>query len=519
MDAKPKTLTTGWAGPRRSKSKKKKEAAAAAAAAINDAIQFGAEPTGGEMVSSRSGRMRKVVKYGSKEQEVQMVQKGGFHRTPEEAAHLQMLKDKYKDLKGFYPTGGQASSVKWLTTKITEMENEKAAGGSIADMDEDRARLDRELEREQKVEQRRLEKEAKEMQRLMVMEDQRKIREHKQREKEERAAEKMWTDEDDLSLAKAIGRIFYTRYGRHGSWPDVPAGMSTSRSHDSCRHRWNVLKNQPNIEAAVQAAAREEEESLRKKAEEAGEVLVERSPLGPERVNSPKAGAPAQLFGDDGAALRQLGGTACNRCKRLKRKCDGGSPCLACVEKNLGHECSYDHPGDRPSPVNVPEYDRDARDSCRICKGAVGVCRKWNAPGHLLDPTKPLNYSDMASPTRVFASYDSGGASPNQGMDWAAAEDAKLRDAVAKIGTSDWNAVSEIVGNARPPQACRGRFRRLAAAGDKQLAAAVRPVSAQQTLARLAGGFRWQGLKLPRMLDETDDYWKTYWAEAAKKQE
>ena len=71
----------------------------------------------------------------------------------EEAAHLQMLKDKYKDLKGFYPTGGQASSVKWLTTKITEMENEKAAGGSIADMDEDRARLDRELEREQKVEQ------------------------------------------------------------------------------------------------------------------------------------------------------------------------------------------------------------------------------------------------------------------------------------------------------------------------------------------------------------------------------
>ena len=413
-----------------------------------------------EVSRSSSGRIRKVVKFGHGED---TVPRGNFHRTPEEAAHLQALKDKFRDFRGFYPTGGQASSVKWLTARIAEFERGTTAGGTereeggFAEMEEagDGAGEQRDLERD-------TEREAKEEQRRMVAEDQRRIREHKQREKTERMAEKLWGEADDLSLANAIGSIFYSRYGRHGAWPDVPGTMGTNRSHDSCRHRWNVIKTQPAIEAAVQLAAREHDREIERRAKEAGEELVELAPLGPERGStSPRAGP------DDSSrstsALRQSGGSACNRCKRLKRKCDGGLPCKACIEKGLGHECNYDHlgmiPPQRPSPVNVPERESTARESCRICKGAAGICRKWNMPGHLMDPLKPVPIADGTSPTRVFASYDSSLTSPAaQGTDWSVEEDTKLRDAVTQIGTSDWTRVAEIVGNSRASQACRGRW-------------------------------------------------------------
>ena len=46
--------------------------------------------------------------------------------------------------------------------------------------------------------------------------------------------------------------------------------------------------------------------------------------------------------------------------------------------------------------------------------------------------------------------------------DWTKEEDAKLRQAVLAIGTADWASVAERVGDGRQPQACKGRWGRLA---------------------------------------------------------
>ena len=58
----------------------------------------------------------------------------------------------------------------------------------------------------------------------------------------------------------------------------------------------------------------------------------------------------------------------------------------------------------------------------------------------------------------------SGGVSPQAPpVSWSEEENQRLRDAVATWGTSSWAKVAEVVGNGRPVQACRGRWRRLIA--------------------------------------------------------
>jgi hypothetical protein len=66
-----------------------------------------------------------------------------------------------------------------------------------------------------------------------------------------------WTDEEETLLARAVGGLI--RANGKGSWAHVSAQFDGTRSNNSCRHRWNAMKGEPEWEAIASAAQREVE--------------------------------------------------------------------------------------------------------------------------------------------------------------------------------------------------------------------------------------------------------------------
>ena len=66
----------------------------------------------------------------------------------------------------------------------------------------------------------------------------------------------LWNHEDDLLLCKLYGYFFNSSSVVRGRWVDVSDALGTERTQNACRHRYNAIKERPEMAAEIADGAR-----------------------------------------------------------------------------------------------------------------------------------------------------------------------------------------------------------------------------------------------------------------------
>ena len=74
----------------------------------------------------------------------------------------------------------------------------------------------------------------------------------------------LWNHEDDVLLCQLYGYFFRSGNVARGRWADVSDGLGTTRSQNACRHRFNLIKSNPEMVTATADGASKIEQPKRR---------------------------------------------------------------------------------------------------------------------------------------------------------------------------------------------------------------------------------------------------------------